>query len=87
MGERCRQSCQDSSWNKGRTVAGCSGELWSNISSMRLGRHSVSSPDETLTMMCSKEVLTNFKVFYLSMKHCVECLIIPLKQHDFGRRN
>ena len=58
MGERCRQSCQDSSWNKGWTVAGCSGELLSNISSMR---RSVSSPDDTLKrelkIQCAAEYL------------------------------
>ena len=55
-----------------------------NISSMR---RSVSSPDETLRRelkirRCSGVFLTNFKVFHLVMKHCVECLILLLKQND-----
>ena len=44
-----------------------------NISSMRC---SVSSPDETPRRKL------NFKVFHLVMKHCVECLILLLKQND-----
>ena len=31
--------------------------------------------------------LTNFEVFHLVMKHCVECLILLLKQNDFRRTN
>ena len=31
--------------------------------------------------------LTNFEVFHLVMKHCVECLIFLLKQNHFWRRN
>ena len=59
-----------------------------NISSMR---RSVSSPVETLRRelkirRCSGVFLTNFKVFHLVMKHCVECLILLLKQHDFRRQ-
>ena len=53
-------------------------------------------------VMHSREFLTNFKMFYLAikqmyqafdtvfhlvMKHCVECLILLLKQNDFTRRN
>ena len=37
--------------------------------------------------MCSGVVLMNFEVFHLVMKHCVECLILLLKQNDFRRRN
>ena len=35
----------------------------------------------------SREFLTNFDVFHLVVKHGVECLILFLKQNDFGRRN
>ena len=31
--------------------------------------------------------MTNFEVFHLMMKHCVECLMLLLKQNDFGKRN
>ena len=31
--------------------------------------------------------LTNFEVFHLVVKHCVECLTLLLKQNDFRRRN
>ena len=31
--------------------------------------------------------LTIFKMFNLVMKHCIECLILLLKQNDFSRRN
>ena len=31
--------------------------------------------------------LTNFEVFHLVMKQCVECLILLLKENDFRRRN
>ena len=32
--------------------------------------------------------LTKFQVFHLTMKHCVECLILLLKKKkDFKRRN
>ena len=31
--------------------------------------------------------LTNFEVFHLVMKRCVECSILLLKQNDFTRRN
>ena len=37
-------------------------------------------------MTCSGAFLTNFEVFPLVMKHCVECLILLLKQNDFRRR-
>ena len=30
---------------------------------------------------------TNFEVFHLVIKHCVECLMLLLKQKDFSRRN
>ena len=59
-----------------------------NISSMR---RSVSSPDETLRelkiLRAEEYFLTNVEVFLLVMKHCVECLILLLKQNDFRRRN
>ena len=29
----------------------------------------------------------NFEVLHMLMKHCVECLILLLKQNDFTRRN
>ena len=35
----------------------------------------------------SEVFLTNFKVFHLVLKHCVEYLILLLKQNDFRRRN
>ena len=63
----------------------------------------VSSGDETLHLMfdilhetprrelkirrAAEYFLTNFDVFYLVMKHFVECLILLLKQNDFRRRN
>ena len=61
----------------------------SNISNMR---RSVSSPDETPRKRVentrrSGVFLTNFEVFHLVMKHCVECLIFLLKQNHFWRRN
>ena len=34
-------------------------------------------------MTCSRVLLTNFEVFNLMMKHCIECLILLLKQNDF----
>ena len=48
-------------------------------------RRSVSSPDETLrrelkNTTCSGVFLTNFEVFHLVMKQCVEYLILLLKQ-------
>ena len=50
-------------------------------------RGSVSSPDETLKKVenttHSGVFLTNFQVFHLVMKHCVECLILLLKQNGF----
>ena len=55
-------------------------------------RSSVSSPDAWNTekrvenTMRSRVFSTNFKVFHLVMKHCVECLILLLKQNDFRRR-
>ena len=63
--------------------------LLCNLSSMGC---SVSSPDETLRRQlkirrAAKYFLMNFEVFHLVMKHCVECLIILLKQNDFRRRN
>ena len=59
-----------------------------NISSMR---RSFLSPDETprreLKIRREAEYfLTNFDVFYLVMKHCVELFILLLKQNDFRRR-
>ena len=61
----------------------------SHISSMR---RSVSSPDETREIRVGNTTrggafLTNFEVFHLVIKHCVECLILLLKQNDFRRRN
>ena len=60
-----------------------------NISSMR---RSFSSPDETLRRelkirRAPEYFLTDVEVFLLVMKHCVECLILLLKQNDFRRRN
>ena len=60
-----------------------------NISSMR---RSVSSPDETLRRelkirRAPEYFLTDVEVFLLVMKHCVEFLILLLKQNDFRRRN
>ena len=49
-------------------------------------RRSVSSPDETPRRelkIRSGVFLTNFEVFHLVMKHCVECLIFLLKQSHF----
>ena len=49
---------------------------------------------ETQCFICEKKVenktrsgvfLTNFEVFYLVMKHCVECLMLLLKQNDFRK--
>ena len=37
--------------------------------------------------MHSGVFLMNFEVFHLVMKHCVECLILLLKQNNFRRRN
>ena len=56
-----------------------------NISNMRC---SVSSPDETprrelKIRRAAEYFLTNFEVFHLVMKHCVECLIFLLKQNHF----
>ena len=56
-----------------------------NISNMRC---SVSSPDETREKRVENTTrsgvfLTNFEVFHLVMKHCVECLIFLLKQNYF----
>ena len=57
-------------------------------------KRSVSSQDETLTHEKRVEnttqrgvFLKNFKEFHLVMKHCVECLILVLKQNDFRERN
>ena len=36
---------------------------------------------------CNRVFLMNFEVFHLVMKHCVECLILLLKQNGFRRRN
>ena len=52
---------------------------------------SVSSPDEApgreLKFTTRNGVfLTNFQVFHMLMKHCVECLILLLKQNDFRRK-
>ena len=59
-----------------------------NISSMR---SIVSSPDEALRELeirrAAEYCLTNVEVFLLMMKHCVECLILLLKQNNFRRRN
>ena len=59
-----------------------------NISSMR---RRVPSPDETLRELkirrAAEYFLTNVEVFLFVMKHCVECLILLLKQNDFRRRN
>ena len=60
-------------------------DMRSNISNMRC---SVSSPDETprrelKNTTRSGVFLTNFEVFHLEMKHCVECLIFLLKQNHF----
>ena len=60
-----------------------------NISSMR---RSVLSPDETprrelKIRRAAEYFLTNFEVFHLMMKHCVEFLILLLKQNDFRRTN
>ena len=30
---------------------------------------------------------SNFEVFHVVMKHCVECLILLLKQNDFRKGN
>ena len=59
-----------------------------NISSMRRSLRSVSSQDKTLRreLKIRREAelfLTNFEVFHLVMKRCVECLILLLKQNDF----
>ena len=59
-----------------------------NISSMR---RNVSSPDETLRRELKKRraaeyFSTNVDVFRLVMKHCVEFLILLLKQNDFRRK-
>ena len=56
----------------------------SNISSMR---RSVSSQKRVENTTCGGAFLTNFEVFHLVMKHCVECSILLLKQNDFSRRN
>ena len=60
-----------------------------NISNVR---HSVSSPDETLRRELKirhamEYFLTNLEVFHLVMKHCIELLILLLKQNYFRRRN
>ena len=60
-----------------------------NISNMRC---SVSSPDETLRRELkirhiAEYFLTNLEVFHLVMKHCVELLILLLKQNYFRRGN
>ena len=52
---------------------------------------SVSSPDEApgreLKFTTRNGVfLTNFQVLHMLMKHCVECLILLLKQNDFRRK-
>ena len=65
----------------------CTRYFLSNISSMR---RSVSSPDERLRRemkirRTAEYFLTNFKVFHLVMKDCVEYLILLLKQNDFRR--
>ena len=36
--------------------------------------------------MRSGVFLTDFEVFYVVMKHCVECLIYLLKENDFRGR-
>ena len=36
--------------------------------------------------MCSAVLLTSFEVFHLVIKHCVECLILLLKQNDFREK-
>ena len=51
---------------------------WRNISSMRC---SVSSPEENW------KYDAQFEVFHLVMKHCVECLILLLRQNEFRGRN
>ena len=46
-------------------------------------RCSVSSPDETPRRELKIRVfLTNFEVFHLVMKHCVECLIYYVTYYD-----
>ena len=57
--------------------------FYCNISSMR---RSVSSPDETPRRMLKNTTRSGGEVFHLLMKHCVECLILLLKQNDFRRR-
>ena len=34
-----------------------------------------------------RSILSNFEVFHLVMKHCVECLILLRKQNGFKRKN
>ena len=53
----------------------------SNISNMRRGVSSGEKRVENTTR--SGVFLTNFEVFHLVMKHCVECLIFLLKQNHF----
>ena len=50
-------------------------------------RRSVSSGDETLKRDLKIRLAAEFELFHLVMKHCVECLILSLKQNDFRRRN
>ena len=52
-------------------------EILSNISNMRCDEKRVENTTR------SGVFLTNFEVFHLVMKHCVECLIFLLKQNHF----
>ena len=64
------------------------GKLFYCLSNISRPRRSVSSLDETLSRQLKMRVfLTNFEGFHLVMKHCVECLILFLKQNRFSRRN
>ena len=62
--------------------------IGSNISSMRqcfVTRWNTEKRVENTR--CSGIFLMNFEVFRQVMKHCVESLILLLKQNDFRRRN
>ena len=50
-------------------------------------RNEITAEKRVENTTCSGVFLTNFEMFHLVMKHCVECLILLLKQNDFTKRN